>query len=229
MTTTTAAEHLQLIARHWNDLHALRTTKPHDAWPPPSLNAYLRTVDEYDPADRSAPVRLHIIDTIRTVEAALVDTADATAELVQRPVIGATIGRGWSDEVHRQAVLLSTRDSADPRRWAYTGQRTGKQAARWLHGRLIGQSGPFRPLPDLQRERIALVAAGAAERVEHALGTVRRVVELHETCRKPTGKANEQGVVPRCGGRLFLEGGDGQPPTVRCADCSTTVGGRLVA
>lgn len=228
-TTTTAAEHLQLVIRHWADLHALRTSRPHDAWPPPSLNAYLRTVDEYDPADRSAPVRLHIIDTIRAVEAALVEAADATAELVQRSVIGAAVGRGWSDDLHRQALLLSARDSADPARWPFVGTRTGHQAATWLHARLTGQPGPFRPLPDLQRERIAVVAAGAAERVQHALGTVRRVAELHETCRKPTGPANEHGTVPHCGGRLFLEGGDGQPPAVRCEGCGTRVSPRLAA
>lgn len=210
-TVTTAVQNLQLVVRHWGDLAELRTARPHDAWPPASLNAYLRTVEEYDPADRSAPVRLHVIDTIRAVESALVDLADQTAATVQRPVIHApTAGQGWSDDAHRQALLLAARDSADPRRWQYTGARTAPDAAIFLFSRLLDLEGPFRPLTQPQRERIATVAAGAADRVQHALGTARRTAPLGRSC--------------ACGGSLLLEGGDGQPPVVRCESCGRRVG-----
>lgn len=209
--TTTAVQHLQLVVHHWQDLHALRTTRPHDAWPPPSLQTYLRTVDEYDPQDRSAPVRLHVVDTIRAVEGALLDLADQTAATAQRPVIHApAAGRGWSDDAHRQALLLAARDAADPRRWQYTGARTAPAAATWLTARLANHPGPFRRLTDGQRERIALIAAGAADRVQHALGTARRTAALGRDC--------------ACGGGLILEGGDGQPPAVVCQSCGRRVG-----
>lgn len=214
--TTTAVQNLQLITRHWGDLHALRTARPHDAWPPPSLQTYLRTVDEYDPADRSAPVRLHVVDTIRAVEGALTDLADQTAATAQRPVIHApTAGQGWSDDAHRQALLLAARDAADPRRWHYTGARTAPAAAIWLCARLLADPGPFRRLTDGQRERIALIAAGAADRVQHALGTARRTAPLGRDC--------------ACGGGLLLEGGDGQPPVVRCEACGRRVGEMVAA
>ncbi|MFD7978868.1 hypothetical protein [Streptomyces sp. NPDC059071] len=209
---TTTAQQLQLVDRHWNDLQALRTSRPHDAWPPPSLQTYQRTIEEYDPADRSAPVRLHITDTMRAVEAALVDLADQIAADVQRPVIGATLGRGWTDEAHKQAVLLSARDSADTRRWQLVGTRTAPEAARWLHDRVQGAPGPFRPLTAAHRERIALVAAGAAERVEHALGISRRTTPTGHTC--------------ACGGQLLLHGGDGNPPAITCDTCQATIGAR---
>ena len=213
MTTTT--EQLLLTVRHWDDLQALRTSRPHDAWPPPSLQTYLRTIEEYDPTDRSAPVRLHITDTIRTVEAALVDCADQIAAEVQRPVIGATLGRGWTDEAHKAAVLLSARDSADPSRWRLVGTRTAPEAASWLCGRIQGAGGPFRPLTIAHRERIAVVAAGAAERVEHALGITRRAAPTGHTC--------------ACGGQLILHGGDGNPPANICDTCQATVGALAVS
>lgn len=203
---STATAHLQTVVRHWQDLHALRTAKPHDAWPPPSLNAYLRTVEEYDPADRSAPVRLHVIDTIRMVEAALVTLADQTAAQIQRPAIShAPYRNTWALEDRARRNELADADAADPRRWQYTGQRTGEQAASWLLARLNGEPGPFRPLNGAQLLRIATVAEGAAERVEHALGLTRRTVPTNRAC--------------ACGGTLLLEGGDGRPPAIRCEDC----------
>ncbi|MFD4738698.1 hypothetical protein ACFWNQ_15195 [Streptomyces virginiae] len=207
--TTTALAQLDLIAAHWTDLHQLRTARPHDAWPPASLQAYLRTVEEYDPSDRSAPVRLHVIDTIRTVELVLIPLADHIASRIQRPVINAATGKGWSDDLHRQAALLSARDSADPTRWQYTGTRTGQHAAQWLAARLRQQPGPFRPLNLREVEEIQHIAAGAAERVEHALGIRRRTVGTGHIC--------------GCGGELFLEGGDGRPPTLVCDACARSL------
>ncbi|MFD4934472.1 hypothetical protein [Streptomyces virginiae] len=207
--TTPALAQLDLIATHWTDLHQLRTARPHDAWPPASLQAYLRTVEEYDPADRSAPVRLHVIDTIRTVELVLIPLADRVAARVQRPVINTATGRGWSDDLHRQAALLSAKDSANPARWQYLGVRTGRQAAAWLAARLRAVPGPFRPLNLREVEEIERAAEGAAERVEHALGIRRRTVGTGRPC--------------GCGTELLLEGGDGRPPTLVCPACERTL------
>ncbi|MCZ7413133.1 hypothetical protein [Streptomyces sp. WMMC897] len=202
------ALHLHTIHRHWNDLAELAATRAGDAWPPASLNAYLRTVEEYDPMDRSAPVRLHILDTIRTVEAVLVDTADRTAAQVQRPAMShAPRDTGWTPADRAARDQVADADAADPRRWQYHGQRTGAQAADWLARRVLGTGGgPFRPLTAAEQHHIATVAAGAAERVEHALGLTRRTVEI-------TGRRCA------CTGRLYLHGGDGRTPEIVCSGC----------
>jgi hypothetical protein len=167
MTTSPATTQLALITRHWADLHALRTARPHDAWPPASLQAYLRTVEEYDPSDRSAPVRLHVVDTIRTVEAVLVPLADRVAARVQASVVSPApadwAARGWLAADRDRRNALSAKDSADPARWQYTGTRTGLQAAAWLAARLRAVPGPFRPLNLVEVEEIGRAAEGAAE------------------------------------------------------------------
>ncbi|MFE6889146.1 hypothetical protein [Streptomyces sp. NPDC057694] len=64
---------------------------------------------ERDPlklGDRPVPVRLHIIDTMRAVEAALTACADGIAH---------------QDRL-RQAALARA-DLADPRRWRHTGRQ----------------------------------------------------------------------------------------------------------
>ncbi|MDT0377265.1 hypothetical protein RM572_00550 [Streptomyces sp. DSM 42041] len=212
----TTAGRLQLVLRHWPDLHALRTTAPHDAWPPPSLNPYMRTAEEYDPTDRSAPVRLHVVDTITEVERVLVDAADRTADSVQRPVAHRVRAAGPGDSIGLQLATatlpLTEADRLDARRWRFTGDApTGEKAAAWLLDRLDGKPGPFLPLAALHVDRIATAAAQAAERVEHALGLTRRAVPLAQDC--------------ACGGTLELHGGDGRPPAVVCSSCSRKAGG----
>ncbi|AZM91451.1 hypothetical protein [Streptomyces sp. W1SF4] len=208
-----ASAHLDLVVRHWADLHQLRTARPHDAWPPASLQAYLRTVDEYDPADRSAPVRLHVIDTIRTVEAVLVALADQIAARVQSspvsPAPADWAARGWSPADRDRRNALAAADSADLARWPYTGTRTAPQAAVWLAARVRGDVGPFRPLTGAELDEITRTAAGAAERVEHALGIRRRSVGTGRAC--------------GCGAELLLEGGDGRPPSLVCRACARSL------
>jgi hypothetical protein len=200
----TTTQHLQLIAAHWADLHALRTSRPHDAWPPPSLNHYLRSLEEYDPADRNAPVRLHVIDTITIVQTVLVDLADQTAAQIQRPAMSHAPA-DWPQADRARRDQLADQDAADPRRWRYIGQRTAVEAAHWLAARLNDQPGPFTPLTGAQRHHIAGIAATAAQRVEHALGLARRAAPLKQAC--------------ACGGTLLLEGGDGRPPSIHCEAC----------
>ncbi|MFF4576893.1 hypothetical protein ACFY15_00550 [Streptomyces sp. NPDC001373] len=209
----TAIAALQLVVRHWDDLHELRTARPHDAWPPASLQAYLRTVEEYDPADRSAPVRLHVVDTIRVVEAVLVALADQIAARVQSSPVGPApadwAARGWTTADRDRRNALSAADAADPARWPFVGTRTGRQAAVWLAARVRGDVGPFRPLTGAELDEVTRVAAGAAERVEHALGIRRRSVGTGRAC--------------GCGNELLLEGGDGRPPSLVCRACDRSL------
>jgi hypothetical protein len=145
-----------------------------------------------------------------TVETGLVTIADWLAERVQRPAFRATTGRGWIDDVHRQAVLLATKDAADPRRWKFTGQRDAPTAAEWLSLRLQGTPGPFRTLNEGEREAVAQVATMGAELIRRTLGEQRRKETVPHPCPTP------------CGGQLVVEGGDGAPPIVRCEDCGRT-------
>ncbi|MYR46774.1 hypothetical protein GTW67_33150, partial [Streptomyces sp. SID5910] len=96
---TTTATHLRSIAIHWSDLReAIAAPALHDGFGA-GLRGYLARLDqadaeqleyerhqaahlralERDPmqlGDRPTPVRLHILDTMRAVEAALIHCAD---------------------------------------------------------------------------------------------------------------------------------------------------------
>lgn len=233
----TTRQHLTTIATHWTDLHDALTTTGNSTWPPASrMSTYLAQLDAIDAeeietrralralerspeqlGETRAPIRLHIHDTMRTVEAALVELADQIAAEVQRPVIAAPINRGWSDEIHRTVALLSAKDSADTRRWGYVGtdRRTAPYAALWLLGRHENTPGPFRKLTLAHTDRIDRAAAEAAERVERALQLTRHSQPLTERC--------------ACGGQLHLDGGDGNPPAVRCATCGRRTADQIAA
>ncbi|TDC03079.1 hypothetical protein E1265_36650, partial [Streptomyces sp. 8K308] len=167
---------------------------------PTSLNAYLRTPEEYDPMDRSAPVRLHVLDTARQIERALVDTADHIAAEIQIParshVPPAARRPGtWTADYRARLDRAADQDAAAPRRWRYTGQRTAPTAAAWLLDRLVSlPGGIFHPLTLGHRAAIEQVAQTAADHVEHALGLARRAVEI-------------PGRPCACGGTLMLHGG----------------------
>lgn len=221
---TPAATHLSVIVTHWDDLTDTLDAATGTTWPPVMGISYLTALDQHDADDiarqrlleRSpdqlgetpAPLRLDILDTMRAVEAALVHCADITASSVQRPA-SSLRSAGRDDELGLQLALLAARDGADPRRWRYRGTRTAPYAAAWLAGRLAGDPGPFRPLSVEYAELIANVAQTAAERVLRALGGVRQERAIDRPC-------------PHCRGHLRLDGGDGQPPTVACADCGRT-------
>lgn len=221
-TTSTAAEHLQTVIRHWPDLQDMLDTPTVVNWPPSGLRSYLRDLEAVDRAElaaeradtdpsalgeSAAPLRIHVLDTMRTVEGALLRLADITASRIQRPAltVGLT-GRGWVDEAQLAAVALARRDREDPRRWSYQTQRDATTAANWLMARLTGQPGPFRSLTDDHLRHISRVAEAAAERVERTLGTTRQARTLPDPC-------------PHCRGALEILGGDGTPPAVKCTAC----------
>jgi hypothetical protein len=250
-TMTTTATHLRTIALHWTDLH--------DAAGQPvqlgafglGLRGYLAALDDADRAeyyrahrawrhshdrdplqlgDRPVPVRLHILDTMRTVETLLVQCADDIAHAAQRtPIAGPTARRtavapyltqreadiAAADRA-RRAELAHT-DLADPRRWRYTGSRTAQDAALWLLARVQRAPGPCRRITSDEEARIGRVATRAAEQVERALDIAAQQRTLEQPC--------------PCGGQIDVHGGEGRPPLAHCTGCGRiwTEGGVVAA
>ncbi|MET7944256.1 hypothetical protein [Streptomyces sp. NPDC005302] len=223
---TTTATHLRTCALHWADLHesigqpniltgfgrglrgylaALDDAEQQEARLYQA--AHLRTL-ERDPmqlGDRPTPVRLHILDTMRAVEAALHDTADHSASAVQRPPMPFAPSN-WPAADRERRNQLARADMADPRRWRWTGRRRPvPYTALWLLARVEGKGGPFRTLTVVEVEQIGATAAGAAARIEQALDIAaqRRTLEQrHE-----------------CGGRIDVHGGEGRAPVAHCTGC----------
>jgi hypothetical protein len=225
---TTTATHLRTIALHWADLHeAVGAPTQHGAFGL-GLRGYLAALDQLDAeqleydhhqaahlrslerstdqlGERPAPVRLSILDTMRAIEAALVDCADQTAADVQRsPMTYAP--RGWPAADRARRDQLARADALDPRRWKYRGHRTAPYAALWLLARVERVGGPFTALSETQRARIGTVAEGAAERVERALDIAAQRRTLERPCAK-------------CGGKIDIHGGEGRIPLAHCTGC----------
>jgi hypothetical protein len=224
VTTTAALTHLTTIVTRWPDLTDALTTRQNREWPP--AMGITRILDRDDRAERAAqerlerreygdrlaalgaspaPIDLNIVDVMRDVEQQLVYLADITAAEIQRPAM-AHAPANWLPIEQERRNRLADQDAADPRRWRYPGHRSAIYAAAWLAARLEQQPGPFLPLGSLRADRITRVAAQAAEQVERALAIARRAERLDRPC-------------PACRGVLVVEGGDGQPPAVRCEGC----------
>ncbi|MEV0445835.1 hypothetical protein AB0I84_12970 [Streptomyces spectabilis] len=218
-----AADDLDTITERWSALQEAAGTRPTTSWPPAMGIARLLDDDERQalaeeradtdpdaPGPRPTPVNVDVLDVMTTIETGLVTTADWLASRVQRPVVTSATGRGWGDELHRQVVLLAAKDAADPRRWHFTGQRDAPASAEWLALRVRATPGPFRALDEGEHQAVARVAAMGAEMIRRTLGEARRTEAVPEPCPAP------------CGGQLVVEGGDGEPPVVRCEDCGRT-------
>lgn len=218
----TTATHLRTIATTWTDLQqALGAPAQLGAFGL-GLRNYLNALEQYDLEEATAlrmlerdpmqigarpiPIRLRVYDTMRTVEAALVEFADQTAAVVQRPSMSRA-PRGWPAADRARRDQLARADALDPRRWRYTGKRTAPYAALWLLGRVQHAPGPFRPLDEAQYRRIANVARTACERVERVLDIGTEQETLAERC--------------KCGGRIDIHGGAGASPIGHCTGCGT--------
>lgn len=235
---TTTATHLRTIGLHWTDLHDAAGQPAQIGAFGLGLRGYLARLDaadaeqveyerhqaahlrslERDPiqlGDRPVPVRLHILDTMRAVEAALVACADDIAHAAQRTPMDmprpqrAAVARtraerlAWEDRARQ--IQQAYADRLDPRRWEFTGTRTAPYAALWLLARIERAPGPCRRITEQEEQRIAVVAKGAADRVERALDIAaqRRTLEqLHD-----------------CGGRIDVHGGEGRAPLAHCTGC----------
>jgi hypothetical protein len=239
---TTTAVHLRLIAMHWTDLHESAGQPAIVGAFGRGLRGYLAALDDADRAEfdydraharhlrsqerdpiqlgvRPVPVRLHVLDTMRAVEAVLIACADDIAHAAQRtPIAGPTARRtavapyvtqreaDIAAADRRRRTELARADLVDPRRWKYTGHRTAPHAALWLLARIERAAGPCRRITDEEERRIGVVAAGAAERVERALDIAaqRRTLEQRHQ---------------ECGGVIDMHGGEGRAPVAHCTGC----------
>ncbi|MFF3190526.1 hypothetical protein [Streptomyces misionensis] len=176
--------------------------------------------------ERPVPLRLHVVDACRAVEAALVALADEIAAEVQPatlPPLRPVKHGGYATRREAQVAAddrarrasLSVLDSASPLRWSYTTGRTAVRAAVWLLDQVEQQSGYCKPLSPGHRARIALIAREAARRIERTIGGVgaRHSVTLDRPC-------------PYCGDDLTLHRGGGLDDVVVCAGagCEAPVG-----
>ncbi len=251
-----AAADLRVIASHWGNLHAMLTVPATADWPPAARMADHQaqlTDDEQAEleaaaaaaaaewaertpiamGERPVPLRLAILDTIRIVEAALIDLADQVAGNIQRPA--ATVRRSASpgDTVGQALRLAATQDEADSRRWHYAGGpaadktrpqvrhagRTAPQAITWLLARVDAEPGPFRELRPIELDRLASATRAIRGTVERALRLGRRTDPIPRPC--PCGGR----MVIHHGGALTLDAarrstwGSVLDPEVECQDC----------
>ncbi|AQS70863.1 hypothetical protein [Streptomyces pactum] len=250
---TTTSTHLRTIALHWTDLREAAGAPAQYGAFGLGLRGYLARLDqadaeqleyerhqaahlrslERDPiqiGERPVPVRLHILDTMRAVEAALIACADDIAHAAQRtPIAGPTARRTATHPylTQREADIaaadrarraqLARADLVDPRRWRWTGRRTAPHAALWLLARIKRAPGPCRRITDEEEQRIGTVAAGAAARVERALDIAAQQRTLEAPC--------------ACGGQIDVHGGEGKVPVAHCTGCGRiwTEGGVIAA
>lgn len=237
MTTTSTAVHLQYVIDSWGQLTDMLTTRHGAPWPPAArmtdhianLEKADATADEISEAaahlraghrlaDRAdsrftlgaspAPIRLQVVDVMRTVERELVYLCDVLSQEVTRPPMKHAPAH-WlhADRVKRD--LMADRDSADPRRWHRRHARTAPSAAGWLLGRVQARPGPFIRLTTPQLYRIETAAKQAQEQVMRALDGVRQAQVVDRPC-------------PLCGGVLGMSSGDGEVPLVACFGCQQT-------
>ncbi|MFB6787658.1 hypothetical protein ACFCWT_13380 [Streptomyces olivaceus] len=236
---TSTATHLRTCALHWADLREALGTPAVVGGFGIGLRGYLAALDdadqqearlhqaarlrslERDPiqiGERPVPVRLHILDTMRAVESALIACADDIAHHAQRAPIPAPSARRTAVAPYRtqreadiaaadrrRRTQLAHADLTDPRRWRWTGRRTAPHAALWLLARVERAPGPCRRITDDEEQRIGAVAAGAAARVERALDIAAQQRTLEQRC--------------ACGGAIDVHGGEGRTPVAHCTGC----------
>ncbi|MFD8970515.1 hypothetical protein ACFV0C_36935 [Streptomyces sp. NPDC059568] len=164
--------------------------------------------------ERPVPLRLHVLDTMRTVTIAVTTLADQIAAVVQRAPITSNRPSKLDPrtmEIERLAAL----DARDPHRWRHNrpADNSPVAAARWLLARLREEKGPCEPLRAHHRQHIAEVAAEAARRIARVLGSDRR----HDPMPRPC---------PWSGGVLTLHHGGDEPEQITCEhghDCGAPV------
>jgi hypothetical protein len=229
-TAEQTAVRLQYVIDSWPHLVDMLTTRHNATWPPAmGIRHVLDGRDDDPEADRAladalfartaeradscytlgaspAPVRLQVVDVMRTVEADLVYLADTLAQEVQRPVMRKAPSH-WLPADRELRGRLVAKDAADPRRWRYREQRSAVCATGWLLARVKQRPGPFLPLGRSHVHRVAAVVGTAHDRIQQALGGARTAQVVDRPC-------------PLCGGTLGMSSGDGGTPLVVCFKCS---------
>lgn len=228
-TAEQAAHHLDYVISSWPRLVDMLTTRHMSTWPPAmGIEHVLDNVDDPDAlaeeiaaragarlAERAdsrytlgaspAPIRLAVVDVMRTTEMNLVCLADVTATEIQRPPM-AKAPAHWLPADRARRDKLAAEDAADVRRWRYRETRTAVYAAAWLRNRVQGDVGPFLPLGPTRERRIAAAARDAHARIERALDGVRTARVVDRPC-------------PLCQGTLGMSSGDGGAPVAVCFGC----------
>lgn len=224
-TTEQAARDLQAIIDSWPHLADMLTTRHGTTWPPAmGIQHTLNSDDDQTAADERAalrlaeradsrytlgaspaPIRLTIVDIIRTVEPDLVYCVDVLAQEIQRPVMRAAPAH-WLPEDRERRDKLRAEDANDPRRWRYREHRTAPHAAAWLLARIEARPGPFLPLGPTHVRRIAAAAGAAHAQIRRGLDGDRTAQVVDRPC-------------PLCGGTLGMSSGDGGAPLVVCFGC----------
>jgi hypothetical protein len=226
-----AAVDLAAVREQWGDLLAAIEQAPAAEWPPRDARDFDRPapVDDEHQADtigrmplvlreHPAPLNLDALDAALAVEEALFDTADAIAEVVQRPIRTVPIPTYGNPD----ATMPDPDDAADPARWHYQAATSpGSRAyglhwaAVWLEGRALGEgtTAPrpsntvhqplFAPVPARTLDDLARVASLARRKVERALGRDGRTLALDRPC-------------PWCDGPLTGRTQPGGEPSVTC-------------
>lgn len=233
-TNELTAIHLQFVIDSWPHLTEMLDTRHGAPWPPAArMNDYIASLEKVDAtaeeiaeaaahlragrrlAERAdsrftlgespAPIRLQVLDTMRSVQHQLVYLADVLAQEIQRqPMTKAPTHWLFCDQLRRNRAARE--DAEDPRRWRYRQTRSAVYAAAWLCNRALGDPGPFLPLGPSRARRIAAAAGQAHEQIERTLDGVRRAQVVDRPC-------------PLCGGTLGMASGDGQLPVVACFGC----------
>lgn len=218
----TSAADLRTLITTWPDLNDALGAPPTIGGFGRGLRAYMAALDETDldaaaelralerdPAQigqRPIPIRLSVYETMRTVQAALVEVADQIAAIAQRPAMSYA-PKSWPANDKRRRDQLAHADIVDPRRWHWTGTPpTAPYAALWLLGRVQATPGPFKPLTAAQHQHIGHVAAESRRRIEHILDTGSQTATLTPPC-------------PDCGGTITVHGGAGSSPLANCGQC----------
>lgn len=220
----TTSQHLRTIATSWTDLRdALGTPAQLGAFGL-GLRGYLTALEQFDLEEaaklralerdpsqigqRPVPINLRVYSTMRAIEAALAECADAIAAVAQiEPIPFAT--KDWPADDRARRDARARADLADPRRWRFRGNTPpAPYTALWLLARVERRPGPFRALTEQQQRHIGNVAREAVARMEAVLDLADGKRELSEqhTC--------------ACGGTIEVYGGAGATPVARCKACS---------
>lgn len=157
--------------------------------------------------ERPVPISLRVYGTMRAIEAALAECADAIAAEAQiEPTPFPT--KDWPADDRARRTARARADLADPRRWRFRGTTPpAPYTALWLCARVERRPGPFRALTEQQLRHIANVAAGAVARMEAVLDLADGQKELGDGHRCA------------CGGKIVVYGGAGATPCANCQDC----------
>lgn len=220
--TTTTAQQLHQIARHWPNLQDALEVPAAGAGFGLGLRGYLQALEQHDAAEAAAlralernphqigasaaPLSLRVADTMRTVEVALHQTATDIAAANQRARV-TPAPRDWPADDRARRNKIAREDAADRTRWRFTGHHSAPYSALWLSARVQGARWPGTPLTTAQHVAVRRVAAGALERIEKALDLVyqRRELAIDRPC--------------ACGGRIEVYGGGGAAPVAQCTSC----------